>query len=140
MSREPAARPVPEPVGEYKRILQSVLDARPSGTRQRLAEKLDKNRSFISQIANPAYAVPIPAQHLDAIFAVCHFSPDQRAAFLAAYARAHPGRHEVVRAPRPVRRLVLQVPDLGSAARNRRVDELFAELARRIAGLAIRDK
>ena len=140
MSREPAARPVPEAVEEYKRILQSVLDARPSGTRQRLAEKLDKNRSFISQIANPAYAVPIPAQHLEAIFAVCHFSPEQRGAFLAAYARAHPGRHEIARAPRPIRRIQVEVPDLGSAARNRRIDELFAELARRIAGLTTRDK
>ena len=47
-----------------RRILQDVLDRRPSGMRQRLAEALGKNRSFISQISNPAYPTPIPAQHL----------------------------------------------------------------------------
>src|SRR5689334_3844593 len=40
-------------VGAYKTVLQRVLDARPSGTRHRLAIALGKNRSFISQIANP---------------------------------------------------------------------------------------
>ena len=43
-------------------------DNRPSGTRQRLAGALGKNRSFVSQIANPAYPVPIPVQHLETIF------------------------------------------------------------------------
>ena len=36
---------------------------------------LGKNRSFVSQITNPAYATPIPAQHLETIFEICHFSP-----------------------------------------------------------------
>ena len=58
----------------YKSILRNVLDRRPSGTRHRLAIALGKNRSFISQISNPAYPVPIPAPHLDIIFEICRFS------------------------------------------------------------------
>ena len=50
---------------DYKRILLRVLDLRPSGTRQRLADALGKNRSFVSQITNPAYPVPIPPRHLE---------------------------------------------------------------------------
>ncbi len=51
----------PQLISAYKRIFQDVLDRRPSGMRQRLAEALGKNRSFITQIANPAYQTPIPA-------------------------------------------------------------------------------
>ena len=64
-------------VAEYKRILQQVLERRPAGTRLRLAEELGKNRSFISQITNAKYSVPIPANHLDAIFSICHFLAGQ---------------------------------------------------------------
>ncbi len=38
-------------IAAYKAILRDVLDRRPSGMRQRLAEALGKNRSFITQIA-----------------------------------------------------------------------------------------
>src|ERR1041385_2967792 len=81
-------------VAEYKEILKRVLDNRPSGTRQRLASALGKNRSFISQIASPSYSIPTPAQHLDTIFHVCHFSVDEQRAFLEAYHRAHPNRRQ----------------------------------------------
>ena len=77
-------------VSAYKAVLKRILDTRPSGTRHRLAIALGKNRSFISQIANPVYAVPIPRQHLDTIFEICHFTAADRREFLAAYAEAHP--------------------------------------------------
>src|ERR1700682_6195338 len=80
--RDGVARGGASPVAEYKRRLQRVLENRPSGTRQRLATALGTNRSFISQLANPAYAMPIPLQHLDAIFEVCHFSQVNRRDFL----------------------------------------------------------
>ena len=70
--------------------LRTVIDLRPSGTRQRLAAALGKNRSFISQITNPAYLTPIPAQHLDTLFEICHFSPDEKRRFIEAYTCAHP--------------------------------------------------
>ena len=79
-------------VAVYKRIFKEVLDSRPSGMRLRLATAIGKNRSFVSQISNPAYPVPIPAQHLNTIFDVCHFPPQAKSAFLRAYARAHPRR------------------------------------------------
>ena len=74
--REDAAktRRIRARVAEYKAILKAVLESRPSGMRQRLAEAIGKNRSFVSQISNPAYQVPIPARHVALIFEICHFS------------------------------------------------------------------
>jgi hypothetical protein len=120
-------------VGAYKGVLKRVLDTRPSGTRHRLAIALGKNRSFISQIANPVYAVPIPVQHLETIFEICHFTAADRGEFLGAYAEAHPRRLDVVRKAAGTRKLTLTVPDLGDARRNRLLDETIAELARRLA-------
>jgi hypothetical protein len=120
-------------VGAYKAVLKRVLDARPSGTRHRLAIALGKNRSFISQIANPVYAVPIPVQHLETIFEICHFTAADRREFLAAYAEAHPRRLEVVRKSAGTRKVTLTLPDFGDARRNRLLDETIAEIARRLA-------
>src|SRR4051794_41959267 len=77
-------------VAEYKRVFAKVLENRPSGTRQRLAMALGKNRSFISQIANPSYATPIPAQHLETIFEICLFPATERRGFFEGYGRGHP--------------------------------------------------
>ena len=126
-------------VGAYKGVLKRVLDARPSGTRHRLAIALGKNRSFISQIANPVYVVPIPVQHLETIFEICHFTAADRREFLAAYAEAHPRRLDLVRKPTGARKLTLTVPDLGDARRNRVLDETIAEIARRLARFSDED-
>jgi hypothetical protein len=122
-------------VSQYKRVLQEILENRPSGTRLRLAEVLGKNRSFISQISNPAYNVPIPARHVERIFEVCHFSPAQRIQFLEAYGVAHPGRMPGSRATPRFREILLQVPDLHHAERNRHLEDLLADVAVRIARL-----
>ena len=123
-------------VGAYKAVLKRVLDTRPSGTRHRLAIALGKNRSFISQIASPVYTVPIPVQHIETIFEICHFTATDRREFLAGYAEAHPRRLDVVRKPAGTRKLTLTVPDLGDARRNRLLDETIAEIARRLARLS----
>jgi hypothetical protein len=120
-------------VSAYKTVLKRVLDTRPSGTRHRLAIALGKNRSFISQIANPIYAVPIPMQHLETIFEVCHFTSSDKREFLATYAAAHPRRLDLVRNPVSTRKLTLTLPDFGDARRNRLLDETIAEVARRLA-------
>jgi hypothetical protein len=125
-----------ETVADYKRLLQTVCDNRPSGTRGRLAVVLGTNRSFVSQLVNPAYAMPIPAQHLETIFEVCHFSPADRAAFLAIYDNAHPGRRETGESPAGIRVISLTVPDLGSVRRNQAVDALIAEYGRHVVRLA----
>jgi hypothetical protein len=124
-------------VHRYKTILQRVIHARPSGTRQRLATALGTNRSFVSQITNPAYKVAIPAHHVETILEICRFSPADRAQFLRAYDEAHP-RQRQERAIR-VRTLELTVPDLGTMRSNRLVDEALREMARHITRI-LQDK
>jgi hypothetical protein len=133
MNTIPESKPGVEPVAAYKSILQAIIDNRPSGTRQRIASAIGKNRSFVSQITNPVYPTPIPAQHLETIFSICHFSAAERETFLQVYRRAHPGRLEVVDQDRPVRRVVIEIPDFANAAKNRAADEMLADLARRLA-------
>jgi hypothetical protein len=126
---EPASEPAAaaaDAVAEYKRILQRVLENRPSGTRQRLAAALGKNRSFISQIANPAYTVPIPAIHLETIFEICHFPPEERKRFLDAYERVHARRLKLVKEVPRRRSRVIYLPDLGDEARNRALEKLVS--------------
>ena len=130
-------------VAQYKQILSEMLSNRPSGTRQRLATMLRKNRSFISQISNPSYATPIPARHLDIIFEVCHFSEKARRDFLYYYDQAHPGRRhspnyqqqEAHREGLRFRRMMLYLPDLGSDEANKELDDLILETARRLSHL-----
>jgi len=121
-------------VAAYKAILQEVLDARPSGMRQRLAEVLGKNRSFISQISNPAYAIPIPVQHVERIVEVCHFSPREKERFLSAYRKAHPRRLQILEKERQ-RTHTITLPDLGTDTRNRQLDAIVTEFAEQVARL-----
>jgi ethanolamine ammonia-lyase small subunit len=119
-------------VAEYKEILRAVLDERPSGTRQRLATALGKNRSFVSQIVNAQYPTPIPARHLELIFDICHFPPATREQFMEAYARAHPVRLAHSHAGTRLRRHTVLLPDLGDPARNEKIDELVADFVRKL--------
>ncbi len=121
------------PVSAYKQILAGVLDRRPSGTRQRLAAALGKNRSFVSQITKPAYATPIPATHLDLLFEVCHFSAEERRRFMDHYLKAHPRREGLVRESRAPRPLTVYLPDLGDSRRNQRLQGLVAEFVRELS-------
>jgi transcriptional regulator with XRE-family HTH domain len=137
MTRD-AQAPTPDeasPLVRYKGVLRRVLETRPSGTLQRLAEALGTNRSFISQIVNPAYATPIPAQHLEAIFRICHMTPSERSEFLAAYQEAHPGRLETLAEAPRMREITVAIPDFGDAVRNARADALVRALARGLAGV-----
>lgn len=130
------AEPDEDLVGAYKRILRAVLERRPSGMRQRLAEALGTTRSFVSQITNPSYATPIPAQYIQAIFEVCHFSEGERNRFLAVYRRAHPRRGGSLDLPvETVRTITLEVPDLGTPALNDEFDALLHDLAARLRRL-----
>jgi hypothetical protein len=127
-------------VESYKNILRNVLDQRPSGTRQRLATALGKNRSFVSHISNPTYPVPIPAPHLEIIFEICHFPQSDKRAFLDAFLRAHPNRFKQVRAGPSLRTIKLEVIDFGDAGKNREFDELVRETARRLSRLLSREE
>jgi len=140
MSADSGIESAAMPVAAYKRILQQVLDRRPSGMRQRLAEALGKNRSFISQISNPGYATPIPVQHVERIFEICHFSKEEKKLFLAAYRRAHPRRLQGngQGEGNPARRVTVTLPDLGDAQKNRKLDALIADFVT-LAGKLLRD-
>jgi hypothetical protein len=125
-----------ERVAAYKRVLQEVLDGRPSGMRQRLAEALRKNRSFISLISNPGYPTPIPVQHIEPIFEICHFSPRERERFLVAYRTAHPHRLQLLKEEHDrLRQLTVTVPDLGTDVRNRQLEAIVKEFADKVARL-----
>lgn len=135
MDDRPESATSEEAVQRYKTILQRVIDNRPSGTRQRLAGALGKNRSFISQITSPAYATPIPARHVETIFEICHFSPDDRRAFLGAYAQAHPRRLSAERPERRVRPHTIYLPDLGDDEKNHELDRAVGEFVQRLTRL-----
>ena len=125
----------PSSVAEYKRILQQVLENRPAGTRLRLAEGLGKNRSFISQIANPSYSVPIPARHIERIFEICHFLASEKTQFMEAYRRAHPHRAPGNSGEARWREIVLRVPDLRDRQKNKQLDDMMKEMLQRILRL-----
>jgi hypothetical protein len=136
MSESSPLRPSSSPVASYKRVLQRVLENRPSGTRQRLALALGTNRSFVSQMSNPAYAMPIPSQHLDAIFELCHFSQAERAEFLEVYVLAHPDRAEANGSAARTRVIGVTVADLGDPLKNRALDEMVKRFAQQIGRFA----
>lgn len=133
MAQAASEKPAQDAVATYKRMLAAIIERRPSGTRQRLATALAKNRSFVSQITNPAYPTPIPASHLPQIFEVCHFSAAERQEFRRLYARAHPKKMLAVRAPR--NGPAFELPDLGDEERNRKLHGLVSAFVRDIARL-----
>lgn len=137
---EPLPRDItgPEAVAAYKRMLAEIIDRRPSGTRQRLASALSKNRSFVSQITNPLYPTPVPASHIDLIFEVCHFSSAERRDFLRLYAKAHPKR--AVTAGERRSTLAVHLPDLGDDGRNRKLQALVGDFVRQIVKLVDEDR
>lgn len=123
-------------VAAYKQVLREVLEKRPSGMRQRLAEALGTTRSFVSQISNPAYSTPIPAPYIATVLDVCHFSDGERTRFLAAYRRAHPRRGPTDGQPAASQRvLALSVPDFGSETLNEEFDAMVTDLVARVRRL-----
>ena len=96
--------------------------------------------SFISQITNPGLRVPLPAQHIPAVFKTCHFSPEEQREFLALYARAHPAQFVALEELSEVERDVISipVPDLGDPETRREVEDTIREFAARVIALAQR--
>jgi hypothetical protein len=131
-----------ELVAAYKRLLQEYIDRRPSGLRLKIAKAIGKHRSFVSQITNPTYPIPVPARHLEAIFRICHLAPDERQAFMAAYDAAHP-RHprEARRTPRKARErrvIEIELPALGDPELEREMEEFVRHMARQLEKLVRR--
>jgi len=128
-----------ELVAAYKRLLQEYIDRRPSGLRLKIARAIGKHRSFVSQITNPIYPIPVPARHLEAIFRICHLAPEEKQAFLAAYEAAHPHHPRTEpRGPRKSRekRIVeIELPIVDDPEIEREMDELLRQMARQLEKL-----
>lgn len=132
----------PDPVAEYKLLLKAALDRRPSGIRQKLAQAIGTHKSFVSQVTNPAYRVPLPAQHIPTLFRICHFSPDEQRAFLAVYARAHPGQAGAIEELATVDSDVLRIPlpHFDDPEKRHEVEQLIRDFAERVIALARRGR
>lgn len=128
----------PDPVAEYKILLKGYLERRPSGTRQKLAEAIGTNKSFISQVTNPTYKVPLPAQHIPALFRICHLSPEEQQVFLEIYRRAHPAQSVALAELAMIEEGTLKVAiptDLDPDTRQQ-VEQIILEFADRVITLA----
>ena len=129
---------VEEAVAAYKALLRDLIDLRPSGTRQRIAQALGTHKSFVSQVTNPGLRVPLPAQHVEQIFKICHFSAEERRAFLDLYKRAHPNQAvsfaDLEAENQDVIRIVL--PPFKDPQKRRDVEDTIREFAARVIALA----
>jgi hypothetical protein len=130
MTLEADGRSKEELVAAYKEILQSYIDHRPSG----------KHKSFVSQITNPAYPVPVPARHVNSIMDICHFSPEERSSFLAAYGAAHPNQardlEPALRRGGARHSLHIEVPVFEDARVQQEVESAIRDFARRLIAIA----
>ena len=134
-----------ERIAAYKTTLRRLIDQRPSGIRRKIAEVTGTHKSFISQITNPSDATPLPARHIDTIFAVCHLSPEEQQAFLKEYHSAHSvhpghaghaGHAEPRNAPqRNTRTLHLQVPVMQNKRKQKALESLIRDTVRRLCQL-----
>ena len=125
-------------VARYKELLRNYIDRRPSGLRGKLALALGKHKSFISQITNPAYAVPIPSGDLATIFALCHLAPEEREAFMQLYRAAHPERARRLRPVSAAHEVRIQLPTFRNEALAREVETMILDFAARSIRLARR--
>jgi hypothetical protein len=124
-------------IARYKTLLRGVIDRRPSGLRGRLAMALGKHKSFVSQIVNPAYTMPIPATDLATIFDICHLAPAEREQFLSLYREAHPDRaQKPLRPANAPHELRIALPQFETAATAREVEAMILDFAARAIRLA----
>ncbi len=125
-------------VAGYKQLLRDFIERRPSGTRQRIAQALGTHKSFVSQVTNPTLKVPLPAPHVATIFKICHFSTEEREAFLAAYRVAHPNQAAALeRDQAPETQVVkIEVPLLKDPARQAQLVATIEDMAAKLIALA----
>lgn len=128
-------------VAEYKKIFRQLINMRPSGTRNKIAKALGKNKSFVSQITNPSYSVPIPAKHLETIFNVCHFSLKERETFLRHYTAAHPNYHYRIKStediPAEIKQLILEIPIVDDPGRQQKAEQMIRDFAGQLFDLLL---
>ncbi len=124
-------------ISQYKEMLQELIDKRPAGLRGQLAVALGKHKSFISQITNPIYRVPIPARDLQTIFDICNLSTEERGTFLDLYNRAHVTNIELSGLEKRVTsEIKISLPAFDNPALTREVQNLIQEFSERLISLA----
>ena len=127
-----------EALRNYKVMLRELVNRRPSGTRLRIAKSTGTHKSFISQILNPNYRVPLPVQHVPTLMRVCVFSLEEKKRFLNLYALAHPdqaGRLFGERHRTPDR-VVIAVPEFADPEIRKQVEDTIEAAAENIIALA----
>ena len=126
-------------IAAYKATLRRFIDQRPSGIRRRIAEVTGTHKSFISQLTNPSDPTPLPARHIETIFAVCHLSPEEQRAFLEQYHCAHPGPsgHAALgnTPQRHTRTLHLRIPVIEDEKKQKALESLIRDTVRRLCEL-----
>jgi DNA-binding transcriptional regulator YdaS (Cro superfamily) len=132
--------PPADAVAEYKMLLRKLIAVRPSGIRRKIAAETGTHPSFISQLTNPALRVPLPAQHIPAIFRICHFSIEEQRMFLDAYSRAHPAQFLAIDELAEIERNVIRisVPNFADSDFQVEIESLIRDFSERVIGLALR--
>ncbi len=124
-------------VRQYKRILLRALERCPAGTRSRIARETGISKSFVSQIFNPSYDVPLPSKYVETVVGICDMNTDEAAAFQETYAIAHPlvngsktgeSEHE----------LRIPLPKFKSMAQRQKTVAAIQEAAQAIINLAVK--
>lgn len=126
-------------IARYKALLREYINQRPSGLRQRLATALGKHKSFISQITNPNYRVPVPASDVETILDVCRLTPEEKWQFLEAYKQAH----LVDILPNATRNgaayeIKISLPPLSDPDAAKELEDLIRDFATRVIRLALK--
>ena len=134
--RDSPMTPKPDAVAAYKTILRD-LDQRPSGTRQRLADALGKNRSLhLADHQSGLRGAGSGSASGDDISRSAISRRPSGASSSKAYRQAHPGRLVAVAEQAATARPAWSaVPDLGSEAKNRSLDRLLRTFAADISEL-----
>ena len=124
-------------ISKYKEMLKDLIDKRPAGLRGQLAVALGKHKSFISQITNPTYRVPIPARDLQTIFDICYLSTDEREIFLDFYNQAHATNIELSGLEKRVTsEIKISLPAFDNPALTKEVQNLIREFSERLISFA----
>ena len=122
----------------YKTLLRAAVERCPAGTKQKIAKELGTSRSFVSQIFNPAYSVPVPAKHLNTLIKLCALTQSEETAFRSAHLLAHPppasdgGR-------RKQNEICIPLPKFENADQRRAVEQAILASAEAIIKVSVGD-
>lgn len=128
---------VDDKIVAYKILLREYLNRRPSGIRKKISAAINTHRSFISQVANPNYRVPLPAQYVPILMDVCHFTTEEQETFLKAYSAAHPGQALFARAAAKgdYRSITIDLSDIADEGTRIALSRSLTEVAREMVRL-----